>query len=65
MKKTLGYGFKMGRETIIEAVALYRHGGLLKSVREVKKEIKEAKAQGDISKTAKCKVFKVVVEIKE
>lgn len=65
-KKTLGYGFLLAGESFIKALGAYYDGGsFVKSKKEVLKEIKEAKARGDISRWAKPKVFKVTVETQE
>lgn len=66
MKKVLGYGFKLSQESIKDALAHYdiqSQFGLCKTKKEVVKDIAKGKADGDIPKSARPKIFKVVVEV--
>lgn len=68
MKKTLGYGYKLARESLNKAMSHYgpiegEEHGFHKTKEEVEKAIQFDKKEGSISKKAKPQVFKVVVEI--
>lgn len=63
MKKTLGYGFKLAKESLNQAMFMYNNGGYLNTKKEVIEEIKKAKKDGDIPKTAKPRIFKLTVEV--
>lgn len=61
-KKTIGYGFKLASESWEYALSIYEKG-FQKSRKEVLVDIKHGKKTGDIGRTAKPRVFKVVVEL--
>ena len=64
MKKTIGYGFKLPRESIEQAVATYgRVGEFSKNRKEALEDIKRGKETGSLSKTCRPKIFKVIVEV--
>ena len=66
MKKVIGYGYKLSKESNIKAIADYAKSGELsldKSRKETLKAIKEGKWLGYISKNSRPKIFKVTVEI--
>lgn len=61
MKKTLGYGYKLGGESLKEAMSNYP--AYYDTLKEVVSSIRYDKKEGIISKAAKPKIFKVIVEI--
>jgi hypothetical protein len=64
--KTLGYFFGLSSESITEALNYYSLDMLNESLAEVKLEIKQAKKDKNIGKTAKPKIYKLVVmEVEE
>jgi hypothetical protein len=64
-KKILGYGFKLSSESVRDALNYYDLSikFLCKTRKQTLMDIKKAKEDGCINKTAKPRVFKVVVEI--
>lgn len=62
MKKTLGYGFKLSSESFSKALSFYDENSLRKSRKAVEKDIEQSKKEGWIGKTARPKIFKIVVE---
>ena len=63
-KKTLGYGYIIGKENIMDVIANYGGIHLLHSTRnKTKEEIAHNLATRLLSKQAKPKIFKVTVEV--
>lgn len=69
MKKILGYGYKLRNESILDAIINCEYsrglGDLAKSRKQLLKDIKFDRREGYLSKNAKPKIFKVVVEIED
>jgi hypothetical protein len=66
MKKTLGWGYKLSKESLDKA--FYFFGGLdslHKTKKGALKEIEQAKKYKQIPHGAKPKVFKVIIETQE
>jgi hypothetical protein len=62
MKKTLGYGFKLANESLTKAFDIYTVENLCKNKKEVLEDIKRSKEIGEVSKSAKPQIFRVIVE---
>ena len=64
MKKTIGYGFKLSGESMGHALKIYE-GMFMKTKKEVQHDIRQAKKIGEISKNARPRIFKVVMELQK
>jgi hypothetical protein len=69
MKKTLGYGYKLSDESLVSALQWYGTPEtleyLLRTKKEVKKQVKFDRNRGLFHKNAKPRIFKVVIEVSE
>lgn len=61
-RKVTGYGFKMASESWTTALMWYANGSYSKTKAQAEREAAKAKVNGDVPKSAKLSVFRVVVE---
>lgn len=64
MKKLIGYGYKLGSESLLNALEWYSSiKDLRKSKAEVLEDIKKDKENGAYSKNARPRIFKVTISL--